>query len=61
MICFKCTLHFKDHKLGILPVGVAAGLISLAVVGVFRGLHEDLDEPDEDVFLHPAPKKRKHV
>lgn len=26
-----------------------------AVVGVFRGLLEDLAEPDEDAFLHPAP------
>lgn len=26
-----------------------------AVVGAFRGLLEDLAEPGEDVFLHPAP------
>lgn len=43
----------------VLPVGVTAGLMGRAVVGVFRGLLEDLAEPDEDVFLHPAPKRKK--
>ncbi len=32
-----------------------------AVVGVFRGLLEDLAETDEDVFLHPAPKRKKKM
>lgn len=44
-----------------LPVGIAAGLMGRAAVGVFSGLLEDLAEPDEDVFLHPAPKRKKKM
>ncbi len=53
-------IHFTYNTL-VLPVGVAAGLMGRAVVGVFRGLLEDLAEPDEDVFLHPAPKRKKKM
>ncbi len=56
------TVCFTSNLINwVLPVGVAAGLMGRAVVGVFSGLLEDLAEPDDDVFLHPAPKRKKKM
>lgn len=62
-VCFASKVLIN----GVSPVGVAVVLTGRGVIGVFKGLLEDLtelDDDDDDVFLHPATKemvKKQHI